>query len=101
MIGHNAVHVVEPEHFAKKPWIQLSTIPWERGERWYNNLCKNCHTLGADDSGTAGPTWKGIWGRKWEAVDGASAVPSNAVTQSKAGGVMHPFISETIVRANA
>ena len=61
MIGWGKVHVVHPEHFAKKPWQVEDPDPKKRGQRWYNNLCASCHSI--DGSKSTGPTWKGLWNK--------------------------------------
>ncbi len=59
-------------------WVQgelaaIGTDPVARGERWAkNNGCQSCHTV--DGKPGVGPTWKGLFGKTVQLMDGSSAV---------------------------
>jgi cytochrome c oxidase subunit 2 len=59
-------------------WLQgelaaIGTDPVARGERWAkNNGCQSCHTV--DGKPGVGPTWKGLFGKTVQLMDGSSAV---------------------------
>ena len=63
--------------------------PAERGEIWYTELgCIGCHNLTGDPGG-AGPTWKGIYGRQEQLLDGSTVTVDDA------------YIIESILNPNA
>jgi cytochrome c oxidase subunit II len=90
-----AVRVVSRSEF--DAWVQekLNTpayadmTPQERGEIWYTELgCVGCHNITGDPGG-AGPTWKGIYGRQEQLLDGTTITVDDA------------YIHESIMNANA
>lgn len=42
----------------------------ERGERVFNQQCKNCHTVGKGGAQTLGPNLSGMFGRKAGTIEG-------------------------------
>lgn len=78
------VHVVDQAEFDK--WVggdpDAALPPAERGKKLYTlKGCNACHSL--DGAKVVGPTFKGIWGREEELVDGSKVkVDENYVMES-------------------
>lgn len=65
-------------------WIQENDarLPLgERGKKLYESRCIACHTL--DGTRSAGPTWKGLWGKKGHEIEGGTVdVDENYLRES-------------------
>ncbi len=63
-------------------WVQgelaaIGTDPAARGERWAStNGCRSCHSV--DGTASVGPTWRGLFGKTVELMDGSFVVVDDA-----------------------
>lgn len=63
-------------------WVQgelaaIGTDPAARGERWAStNGCRSCHSV--DGTANVGPTWRGLFGKTVELMDGRFVVVDDA-----------------------
>ena len=89
------VHVVSRSEF--DAWVEeklsapayADMTPAERGEIWYTDFgCIGCHNLTGDPGGV-GPSWKGVYGRQEQLIDGTTITVDDA------------YIRESIMDPNA
>lgn len=63
-------------------WVQeelaaIGTDPAARGERWAStNGCRSCHSV--DGTASVGPSWRGLFGKTVELMDGSFVVVDDA-----------------------
>ena len=82
------VHETWEEFNAATIWKDDENPPVENGKRYFNLNCAGCHSI--DGSVKTGPSFKGLWGREEEMIDGQKVlVDENYVRSSIEYPQMH------------